>query len=405
MTSTASDIVAPAAANRLPWPGLLALAMAGFVTILTEALPAGLLPQIGASLRVSEALAGQWVSVYALGSLLAAVPLTHATAAFRRRPVLLAAIAGFAVANSVTALSSVYTVTLAARFLAGVSAGLLWALIAGYAARMVADRLKGRAIAVAMVGTPLALSLGIPAGTLLGGIVGWRLCFGLMSLLSLLLILWVLARLPDFPGQRQAARLSPAAVLALPGIRPVLVVTLAFVLAHNLLYTYIAPVLAGTGTALRTDLALLVFGAAALLGIGLVGIAIDRRLRLLALGATALFIVACLSLAAAGASAALLGLGMAIWGLGFGGTATLFQTALARAAGPATDTAQSMLVTAWNLAIAGGGLFGGLLLDVAGARALIWAPLPLLILALAVTLQAKRHGFPSPQSSAKEGQP
>jgi predicted MFS family arabinose efflux permease len=404
MTSTASDIVAPAAANRLPWPGLLALAMAGFVTILTEALPAGLLPQIGASLGVSEALAGQWVSVYALGSLLAAVPLTHATAGFRRRPVLLAAIAGFAVANSVTALSSIYAVTLAARFLAGVSAGLLWALIAGYAARMVSDRLKGRAIAVAMVGTPLALSLGIPAGTSLGGLVGWRLCFGLMSGLSLLLILWVLAKLPDFPGQRQAARLSPAAVLALPGIRPVLVVTLAFVLAHNLLYTYIAPVLAGTGTALRTDLALLVFGVAALLGIGLVGIAIDRRLRLLALGATALFILACLSFAA-GASAALLGFGMAIWGLAFGGAATLFQTALARAAGPATDTAQSMLVTAWNLAIAGGGLFGGLLLDAAGARALIWAPLPLLILAFAVTLQAKRHGFPSPQSSAKEGQP
>lgn len=351
---------------------------------------------------MSEALAGQWVSVYALGSLLAAVPLTHATAGFRRRPVLLAAIAGFAVANSVTALSSVYAVTLAARFLAGVSAGLLWALIAGYAARMVSDRLKGRAIAVAMVGTPLALSLGIPAGTLLGGIVGWRLCFGLMSGLSLLLILWVLAKLPDFPGQQQAERLSPRHVLAIAGIRPVLVVTLAFVLAHNLLYTYIAPVLAGIGTGLRTDLALLVFGLASLLGIGIVGITIDRRLRGLALGAIAFFALACLQLAFAGPSAVWPALSLAIWGLAFGGAATLFQTALARAAGPATDTAQSMLVTAWNLAIAGGGLFGGLLLDAAGPRALIWAPLPLLVLALAVTLRAKHHGFPAPQSSSNE---
>lgn len=404
MTSSSSDIFAPAAPDRLPWPGLFALAMAGFVTILTEALPAGLLPQIGDSLGVSEALAGQWVSIYALGSLLAAVPLTHATASFRRRPVLLAAIAGFAVANSVTALSSVYAVTLAARFLAGVSAGLLWALIAGYAARMVCDRLKGRAIAVAMVGTPLALSLGIPAGTLLGGLVDWRLCFGLMSGLSLLLILWVLAKIPDFPGQGAAMRLSPRHVLAIAGIRPVLVVTLAFVLAHNLLYTYIAPVLAGIGTSLRTDLALLVFGLASLLGIGIVGIAIDRRLRGLALGATALFALACLQLAFAGPSAAWPALSLATWGLAFGGAATLFQTALARAAGPATDTAQSMLVTAWNLAIAGGGLLGGLLLDVAGARALIWAPLPLLVLALVVTLRAKRHGFPAPQSRANESQ-
>ncbi|MDF0663602.1 MULTISPECIES: hypothetical protein [unclassified Rhizobium] len=36
--------------------GLCALALAGFVTILTEALPAGLLPQIGVSLRVSETM-------------------------------------------------------------------------------------------------------------------------------------------------------------------------------------------------------------------------------------------------------------------------------------------------------------------------------------------------------------
>lgn len=346
MMSTSCDTLTPAAADRLPWLSLLALAMAGFVTILTEALPAGLLPQIGESLGVSEALAGQWVSVYALGSLLAAVPLTHVTAGFRRRPVLLAAIAGFALANGVTAISSLYAVTLAARFLAGVSAGLLWALIAGYAARMVSDHLKGRAIAVAMVGTPLALSLGIPAGTLLGGLVGWRLCFGLMSVFSLLLILWILVKLPDFAGQAPSGRRSPRHVLGLVGIRPVLVVTLAFVLAHNLLYTYIAPVLAGTGTGLRTDLALFVFGGASLLGIGIVGVEADRSLRRLTLGAIGLFAVASLLFGLAGAWSALLGLSMAAWGLAFGGSATLFQTALARAAGPATDTAQSMLVTA-----------------------------------------------------------
>src|SRR5690606_36920966 len=107
------------------------------ITILTEALPAGLLPQISAGLRVSEAMAGQLVTAYALGSLMAAIPLTAATQRMRRRPLLLAAIAGFAVANTVTTLSSDYGVTMVARFLAGVSAGLLWALVAGYAARMV----------------------------------------------------------------------------------------------------------------------------------------------------------------------------------------------------------------------------------------------------------------------------
>ena len=61
---------------------------------------------------------------------------------------------------------------MSARFIAGVSAGLLWALLAGYAARMAPDHMKGRAIAIAMVGTPLALSLGVLAGAFLGAIIG-----------------------------------------------------------------------------------------------------------------------------------------------------------------------------------------------------------------------------------------
>ncbi|MCJ8355762.1 MFS transporter, partial [Novacetimonas hansenii] len=133
-------------------------------TILTEALPAGLLPQMGRSLNVSDAMVGQLVTLYAIGSLVAAIPLTSATQGWRRRRLLLLAIGGFAVVNTVTAVSTSYVLTLAARFLAGVSAGLLWALLAGYASRMVAPALQGRAIAVAMVGTPLALSFGIPLG-------------------------------------------------------------------------------------------------------------------------------------------------------------------------------------------------------------------------------------------------
>ena len=80
--------------NRLPMAGLLALAMTGFICIMTETLPAGLLPEIEAGLHVSPALAGQMVTAYALGSLSAAIPLTLATQRWRRRRVLLLAIIG-----------------------------------------------------------------------------------------------------------------------------------------------------------------------------------------------------------------------------------------------------------------------------------------------------------------------
>lgn len=397
MTETCSHDAAgrvPPTSAPFPWSNLLALAMAGFITILTEALPAGLLPQIGASLSVSEALAGQLVTLYAIGSIAAAIPLTTATQSMRRRPLLLLAICGFAVANTATALSDSYGLTLVARFVAGVSAGLLWALIAGYAARMVPEGSKGRAIAVAMIGTPLALSLGIPAGTYLGAAIGWRASFGVMSGLTLILIAWVTMKVPDFPGQTEGERLPLGEVFALPGIRPILFVTLTFVLAHNILYTYIAPLLGSSGGATRTDLALLVFGIAALAGIWIVGVLIDRHLRPLTLISIALFGLAALALGIAGHAPIIVLSAAGLWGLAFGGIATLFQTALAKAAGDMHDLAQSMLVTAWNAAIAGGGIIGGVLLDHFGASA--FAPVALLLLAAAFIAahRACRHEFP-----------
>jgi predicted MFS family arabinose efflux permease len=376
--------------ERLPVAGLCALAVAGFVTILTEALPAGLLPQIGASLDVSEAMAGQWISIYALGSLLAAIPLTAATRSWRRRPLLLGAIIGFAIANLVTAMTASFIVAMAARFVGGVSAGLLWALLAGYAVRMAPPDLAGRAMAIAMAGTPLALSIGIPAGTFLGNLAGWRLTFGLLSVIALLLAGWIIAKVPDFPGEPVTQRPSLAQVFVVPGVRPVLAVTLCFVLAHNLLYTYIAPLLAGHRMADQIDSVLLVFGCSALVSIGLTGVLIDKWLRPLTFTGIGLFLVAVLILAVTtGAPLAINGAAL-IWGLAFGGSATLFQTASARAAGPAADVAQAMIVTAWNIAIFGGAVMGGVILESAGAGGLSWAGIALLVAAAGSALCMKR---------------
>jgi len=100
---TAALAVEPAASARLPLAGLLALACAGFVTILTEALPAGLLSPMSTDLGVSRALVGQLVTIYAIGSLVAALPMTALTQRLPRRPLLLTAIAGFVVVNTITA--------------------------------------------------------------------------------------------------------------------------------------------------------------------------------------------------------------------------------------------------------------------------------------------------------------
>ncbi|MFD4838432.1 MFS transporter [Achromobacter sp. NPDC058515] len=367
--------------------------MTGFICIVTETLPAGLLPQISDGLGVSQSLAGQMVTAYALGSLLAAIPLTIATRGWRRRNVLLMTIVGFLVFNSATALSSNYWLTLVARFFAGVAAGLAWSLLAGYARRMVAPYQQGRALALAMVGTPIALSLGVPLGTLLGSTVGWRMAFWIMSALTLALIAWVLAKVPDYPGQSAHERMPLRRVFTTPGVRAVLAVVVAWMLAHNILYTYIAPFVAPAGLAGRVDLVLLIFGTAALVGIWITGKLVDRHLRATVLASLAAFALTALAFGLAAASPAVVYLGMAVWGVSFGGAATLLQTALADAAGKGADVALSMNVVAWNGAIAAAGVVGGMLLETWGVGAFPWALVILAAIALAIVSSSHAHAF------------
>jgi predicted MFS family arabinose efflux permease len=374
---------------------LLALATAVFITSLTETLPAGLLPSMSQSLHVSESATGQTVTIYALGTALTAIPLTAATARWRRKRLLLASMAGFAVANTVTALSSDYLLTMGARFVAGVAAGLAWALLAGYARRMAPVHLQGKAIAIAMAGIPVALSLGVPAGTFMGSALGWRAAFLTMTGLTVVLLAWIFAAVPDFPGQDAGEKPRMLKALRVPGVSPVLFVTLVFVLAHTILYAYIATFLDDIGLGGSTDLVLLVFGGASLLSIWIVGAQIHTRLRVLTIVSTLAVAVAAAALAVFADSTPLVYAACALWGLGWGGVPTLLQTAVADAGGKEADSAQAMLVTLWNVAMAGGGILGGVLLDASGSESFPWSVMVLLLPVLVVTVAARSHGFPT----------
>lgn len=400
MSIQENTAASPAPLAGLPLWQLLAFTMAGFLAIMTETMPAGLLPQIGRGLDISEALAGQLITVYALGSVLAAIPVVAATRSWNRRPLLLAAIGGLLVFNTITALSWHYGVTLAARFVAGMAAGVVWGLLAGYARRLVPPRLQGRALAVAGVGQPIALCIGVPLGTWLGTMLDWRGVFWIMSALSLLLLAWIRLAVPDFEGQPARQRLSVRRIATMPGIRPVLLALLAWILAHNVLYTYIAPFLASAGLGQRVDAVLLLFGLASLAGIWVTGLLVDRCLRALTLASLVLFAVAAWTLGFFSSSPALVMAGIAAWGLSFGGAPTLLQTALADNAGDGADVAQSMLVTVFNLAVAGGGIAGGLLLEGSGPRALPWALAALALLALGIVWSSRIRGFPPGRRAA-----
>lgn len=316
--------------DTFPYMPLMAFAMTGFICIMTETIPAGLLPEISKGMNISLASAGQWVTVYALGSLFAAIPLTIVTRSWNRKYVLLMTVAGCFIFNTITALSSNVYLTLLARLGAGAAAGLAWSLLAGFSRRIVDPLHQGRAMAIAMAGTPLALSLGVPLGTWLGHYLGWRLTFGIMSVLSLLLMIWIRISVPDSAGQQKHQKIP------------------------------------------------------------------FRKLRKMVLASLAIFSIVSLFLGLFSYTPAILIVGSAVWGVTFGGAATLLNTALADAAEDGADVAISMTVVSWNAAIALGGITGGIILQGPGVNGLPWVILILALVSFLIVKINSEYAFPHP---------
>ncbi|MBT2429657.1 MFS transporter [Streptomyces sp. ISL-112] len=396
MTSTTdSPHFADASLGTSRWPlgGLLVLAGAAFVTILTEALPAGVLPVMSADLHVTEARAGLLVTVYALAAALTAIPVTAWTLIVPRRTLLVALLLGFAATNAVTAVSADFTLTLGARIVSGVFAGLLWAMVPAYAARLAPEH-SGKAIATALAGMTVGLSLGIPAGTALGGLIGWRWTFGLLTVLALALAAAALLRLPQLSGELARRGRGLLSTIRTPGIAAINTASIAAVLGFYVLYTYIAPFVERAGLGVGTGTVLFVFGLGSMGGIWVAGVTADRRLRTATLGLLTLATLCLASFGLFAQSTVAVLLGALLWGGTHGGIPTLMQTAGVRAAPQDPDTANSLWVTGWNIGMAGGSLLGGAVLTGAGTSALPWAASALLAVSVLTAALARRNGFP-----------
>ena len=380
--------------DGLPTAALLIMALMGFVLIASETMPAGLLPQIAGGLDVGEATAGQLVSAYALGTVLAAIPATAATRGLRRKPLAVGGMAGILLANVVTAVSPEIAVSLGVRLSAGACSGLLWGILAGYARRISPPDLAGRALAIASIGVPAGLAFGTPLGSWIGSTWGWRYSFATLSVLAILTIVLTLIVVPDASGQRAASRMPVAKVFALPGVALILVVIFAWMLAHNTFYTYIASYLGFAGVGLSTQVALVTFGLAAIVGVWVTGLLIDRALRVLVLSSIAAFVAAGVVFAVAHDSQAAVIAAIVLWGVAFGGAATQLQTAMAEASGENADVANSLVGVAFNVAIFGGGVAGAVLITVDDGLGLPIIMIVLALLALCVAMAARRSAFP-----------
>jgi predicted MFS family arabinose efflux permease len=218
---------------------LLVLAGGMFATGTDSFVVAGVLAQVSASLGVSLALAGQMVTLYALGYALLSPVVAAAAAHWPRKRLLLAGLAVFVVGNVLTAVAPGIELVLASRLIAALGAAMFSPTAAATGAAIASPEQRGRALAIVIAGQSSATALGAPLGTLIGGWLDWRATIWFVAVLGALAAAGVARYLSDVampPAISLARRLAP-----LRDVRVLLALstTWLFYTGLFLVYTYI----------------------------------------------------------------------------------------------------------------------------------------------------------------------
>lgn len=333
-----------------------------FIGILSELMPSGVLPQMMADLRISEAQTGNLVGYYAIASAVFAIPLVSLTMRVNRKLLLLILLAGFASSNILAGLVQDYSLIIVLRIMGGVFAGVMWPMIAAFGMRLVGESHHGKAIAVIMAGNTLGISIGMPIMTAIGNEYGWRTEFIALGLFIALIGLVSLFVLPSTPGEKLTKSSSPFALLKIPTVLVVLLLTLLGVCAHYGVYVYVTSLVEHIQLAGGIESALTIFGIGSLISVLLAIRYTDRYLRLLTVAMFALLLISMALLLLIGDRAGIAHVAFFLWGLSFGPLVTLLQAAVSKQVSTAKDVATSVQSSAFNLTIMLATALAGLLL-------------------------------------------
>ena len=138
------------------WLAVFALALGGFGIGTTEFVAMGLLPDIAASLHITEPTAGHVISAYALGVVVGAPLIAALTARMPRKTLLLGLMAVFTLGNLASMFAPTYETLIAARFIAGLPHGAFFGIAALVAAHLMGPRNRAKAVAHVMTGLTVA---------------------------------------------------------------------------------------------------------------------------------------------------------------------------------------------------------------------------------------------------------
>jgi predicted MFS family arabinose efflux permease len=368
------SIAAPSETRFRRWRAVSTIALGTFVMVTSEFLPVGLLGSIARDLGAPEGRTGLLLSAPGLVAAISAPAFAVLAGRLDRRLVLAGLMLSIALSDLAVAHASHLWTALAGRMLLGLALGGVWTFAAAIGRRLVAEEEGNRAAAIVMGGISLGTVLGVPIGTLAGGMAGWRAAFGGVALLALIALAVQLAVIPQLEARERLDVKAMAAVLRVPAIRVGFLATALVVAGHFSAYAYLEPALAARGLSGPFMAWLLAgYGLAGLVGVWL-GTGASEAAPRRALAGAMLAIGLTIGIAALAGGIATLADSrlfvttamLLVWGAAFGALPLCLQVWILRAAPQRFEASSAQTNTVFQFSVALGALAGGMFVDHGG---------------------------------------
>ncbi|CEF17907.1 MFS transporter [Staphylococcus xylosus] len=343
-----------------------------FIVGMVEMMVAGIMNLMSNDLHVSEAIVGQLVTLYAITFAIAGPILVKLTNRFSPRPVLLWALAIFIIGNVIIAMAPNFSILVFGRILSSAAAALIVVKILALTALLTAPQHRGKMIGIVYSGFSGANVFGVPIGTIIGDLVGWRYTFLFIVAVSVLvgILMYFYVPQPQFEmpkaGTETTQRTSSYSKILRPAeIVKYLSITFLLLVANSVTFIYINPLMLKSGHDLSfVSIALLINGVAGVIGTSMGGFLSDKLTskRWLTI-ATTIFIVMMLILNVFLPGTGLLLMVIFIWNIMQWSTNPAVQSGVIEHVEGDTSQVMSWNMSSLNAGIGIGGIVGGLVVS------------------------------------------
>ncbi|MCX8600485.1 MULTISPECIES: sugar transporter [unclassified Gilliamella] len=348
------------------WSSILCLAFAGFIFNTTEFVPVGLLPNIAESFSMDVAHTGLLLTIYAWAVSLLSLPLTVLTSKMERRKLLIFLFCLFISSHILAGFAWDFYSLMTARIGIACAHAVFWAITTPLAVRLAPNGKRAKAMGFIVVGTSMATVLGIPIGTMIGQLVGWRITFLCIAVLAFCIMVLLLYLLPSVPSMNTISLKDIPKVLKRPVLINIYLLTAIIITGHFTAYTYITPFMLKVGgfSQHMVVILLLAVGFSGMIGSVIFAKYAEKHPTAILVIPMILLMLCLLSLYVCALSFYTAIIQGMVWGLAITIIGMVMQSKVIDVAPDAADIATSVYSGIYNIGIGGGAFVGSQVLVV-----------------------------------------